>query len=257
MKGAIAGGVGAMVVMGATVALAGTGIGGVFNLGQTNTVNQGSVLTGAETGAGLSLTNTSKAAGATALSLTAAANSPPLVISNSTQIAHLNANYVQGYQRSFLNRVGTASNESLFGLNSTSTEATVTMTAPVRGFVKVEATFIADDAFSSSLCSRCLVEARLHDAGAGTDSPMIVLTLGTGTEAAYASGSLQWVFPAAAGPHSYSLATVQFDTGGPAAIDNPVVTAQFIPFGSTGSVTQLAGAIRQSPGHVVAAPASR
>jgi hypothetical protein len=256
-KGAFAGGVGAMVVMGATVALAGTGIGGVFNLGKTNTVNATSVLTGSEKGAGLSVTNTNTTAGSTPLSLNAAAGHAPFAVSNTAQVAHLNSTFLEGYARTWLNRVGIASNESLVGLNSTETDGTATITAPVAGFVKVQATFVAEDAFSSSLCSRCLVEARLHDEGAGTDSPMSVVTLGTGAAADYASSSLQWVFPAKGGSHSYSLTTVQYDTGGPAQIDNPIVTAQFIPFGSTGSATQLAGAISQSPGHVVGAPATR
>ena len=39
LKGALAGGVGATAVLGATAAFAGSGIGGVFNLGATNTTN--------------------------------------------------------------------------------------------------------------------------------------------------------------------------------------------------------------------------
>jgi hypothetical protein len=38
-RGAIAGGIGAAVVMVASAAMAGTGLGGVFNLGKANTVN--------------------------------------------------------------------------------------------------------------------------------------------------------------------------------------------------------------------------
>src|SRR5712672_1826603 len=124
MKGAVAGGVGAAVVMGATVALAGTGIGGVFNLGHTNTT-----------------------AGSSALSLTAAVGKPTLTVSTNAQIQNLNANLLGGYTKSWLNRAGLYSNESLFGLNATETDGTVAMTAPAAGFVRVEATFIADDAF--------------------------------------------------------------------------------------------------------------
>jgi hypothetical protein len=58
--------------------------------------------------------------------------------------------------------------------------------------------------------------------------------------------SLQWVFSAAKGSRSYSLTTAQSDAGGPADIDNPVLTAQFIPFGSTGSPTSLAGAVHKT-----------
>lgn len=246
-----------MVVMSATVALAGAGIGAVFNLGKTNTVNATSILTGSEPGAGLSVTNTNTAAAATPLSLTAAPGRAPFAVSNATQITHLNSNYVQGYGRSYLNRVGMASHETLFGLTSTATNATVTITAPTAGFVKVEATFLAEDAFASAACGRCLVLARLHDEGAATDSPVSILSFGTGTSGSYFPASLQWVFSAKSGSHSYSLTTAQSDTGGPADIDNPMVTAQFIPFGSTGSPTQLAGAISTSPRHDIPAPTSR
>ena len=247
MKGAVAGGVGAAVVMGATVALAGTGIGGVFNLGQTNTVNGTSTLTGADAGkAGLSVTNTSTTAGSSALSLTAAVGKPTLTVSNNAQIQSLNASLLGGYSRSWLNRAGLYSNESLFGLNATETDGTVAMTAPAAGFVRVEATFIANDAFSASFCTRCLVEARLHDVTSATDSPMTVATCGNGSSATYVPVTVQWVFPVKPGPHSYSLTTVQYDTGGPFQIDNPVVTAQYIPFGSTGTPTTLAGKVSTS-----------
>lgn len=47
-----------MVVLVAANALAGTGVGGIFNLGQTNSANQTSTLTGASNGAQLQVTNT-------------------------------------------------------------------------------------------------------------------------------------------------------------------------------------------------------
>jgi hypothetical protein len=49
--------------------VAGTGVGGVFNLGQTNTVNALSVLTGSVNRALLVLQNTSRGTSATALDL--------------------------------------------------------------------------------------------------------------------------------------------------------------------------------------------
>jgi len=55
--------VGAIAATG-TVALAGTGIGGIFNLGQANTVNATSSLSGASTGAQLQVTNTGTSTGA-------------------------------------------------------------------------------------------------------------------------------------------------------------------------------------------------
>jgi hypothetical protein len=246
IKGALAGGVGAMAVMGATLALAGTGVGGVFNLGQTNQVNATSTLTGGEGGPGLSIKNTSSAAEATALSLTSAGGHAPLAVNSQGQVANLNSNYLQGYTRSELNRVGLSSNEDLFGIPSTETDRTVTIAAPAAGFVKVEGSLVAEDAFSAAACTRCIVVARLHDDDTGTYSPVSVASFGTGTTGSYASMSLEWVFRAAKGSRSYSLTTAQSDTGGPASIDNPVLTAQFVPFGSTGSPASLAGTLHTS-----------
>ena len=56
--GAVAGAVVAVVVLFGGSALAGTGIGGVFNLGQTNTVNAQTVLTGSSNAGLLEVTNT-------------------------------------------------------------------------------------------------------------------------------------------------------------------------------------------------------
>ncbi|HEX8102196.1 MAG TPA: hypothetical protein VF533_06280 [Solirubrobacteraceae bacterium] len=68
-KGAMAGGVGAAVMTSATAALAGTGIGAVFNLGQTNTVNARSTLDGSVDDAQLAVGNTGTGPSTTALRL--------------------------------------------------------------------------------------------------------------------------------------------------------------------------------------------
>src|SRR3954452_25355109 len=106
VKGAFAGGVGATAVLAATAAFAGTGVGGVFNLGQTNSVNATSTLTGARArGAQLQVTNTSTTAGSTGLSVTAGSGKPLLTVSNTTVNPRLNANLLQGYAASSLGRV--------------------------------------------------------------------------------------------------------------------------------------------------------
>jgi hypothetical protein len=57
-KGIMLGAVVSMLVLVASTAVAGTGIGGIFNLGQSNTVDATSSLSGASTGAQLQVTNT-------------------------------------------------------------------------------------------------------------------------------------------------------------------------------------------------------
>jgi hypothetical protein len=57
-----------------------------------------------------------------------------------------------------------------------------------------------------------------------------------------------WVFPVTSGGHSYSLDTGQVDFGGgPFALHNPVLVAQYVPFGAaTGSQTSLSRASRDA-----------
>jgi hypothetical protein len=94
LRGAIAGGVGAAVVMAATAAMAGTGIGGVFNLGKTNTVDATTALTGSTSGAQLGLTNSGAGP---ALSLKVASGKPPLSVNSSTKVNDLNASMLNGF----------------------------------------------------------------------------------------------------------------------------------------------------------------
>ncbi|MFL5799674.1 MAG: hypothetical protein ACJ77A_17305 [Actinomycetota bacterium] len=93
LRGAIAGGVGAAVVMMATAAMAGSGIGGVFNLGKTNTVNATSALAGSTSGAQLRVTNSGSGP---ALSLNVAAGKPPMTVNSSTKVGNLNAAFLNG-----------------------------------------------------------------------------------------------------------------------------------------------------------------
>lgn len=95
-KGVVLGALTSTLVLTAASALAGTGIGGVFNLGRTNTVNATSSLTGAKAGKMLQVTNTSTGAGATALGLNVAAGKTPFTVNSGTKVANLNADKVDG-----------------------------------------------------------------------------------------------------------------------------------------------------------------
>ena len=57
LKGTVLGAVSAVVILTATAALAGSGVGAVFNLGRTNSVNRQSALVGTATGAMLRVQN--------------------------------------------------------------------------------------------------------------------------------------------------------------------------------------------------------
>jgi hypothetical protein len=76
-KGIVLGAATSMVVFMAASAVAGTGVGGIFNLGQANTVNASTSLSGANGAAGLNVTNTAAAGSGVVGAHTAATGTPP------------------------------------------------------------------------------------------------------------------------------------------------------------------------------------
>jgi hypothetical protein len=241
MKGALAGGVGATAVLAASTAIAGNGIGGVFNLGQTNTVNETTKLTGAKAaGAQLQVQNTSTSGAVTGLSITTPAGKPPITLSNSVLNPRLNAQYLGGMPASGVGRIAMASTENLTGGFPFSTLTTVAITAPARGFVRLEGRVFAWDNNAAAFCSDCELAVRIHDATTGTDSPRSFFIGGAGSHSSGIEVPVSWVFPVTSGAHSYTLDAGQVDfAGGPLSLYNPVLTAQFVPFGGTGSPASL------------------
>ena len=99
MKGALVGAVASSIVMISASALAGTGIGAVFNLGKTNKVNAQTTLTGKVNGKSLQLTNSGSGP---ALGITVRAGKAPLVVSaNAGKAINLNADKLDGHDSSF------------------------------------------------------------------------------------------------------------------------------------------------------------
>src|SRR5436305_8917793 len=89
IRGAAVGGIGAALVMTATTALAGTGVGGVFNLGQSNSVDQRTLLTG-NTPAGnpqLQVTDTLAAGGGALGAQSSSASATARFVNSSTGVA--------------------------------------------------------------------------------------------------------------------------------------------------------------------------
>ena len=92
-KGLMAGVAGAAVVLAITAASNSIGAGTAFILGQTNTVNATSTLTGHTPGPMLKVINSGSG---TALDLHAASGHPPFSVNSATQVANLNASLLGG-----------------------------------------------------------------------------------------------------------------------------------------------------------------
>jgi hypothetical protein len=80
----------------ASVAVAGQGVGGVFNLGVTNTVNAITTLLGTVSGPSLRIDNNSTSTAARALDLQVEQGKPPMTVSSRTRVNNLNADLVDG-----------------------------------------------------------------------------------------------------------------------------------------------------------------
>jgi hypothetical protein len=94
VKGALVGAITASVVMVSAAAWAGTGVGGVFNLGKTNSVNGSTLLIGKTTDKQLKITNTGSGP---ALGLSVAAGKAPLTVNSSAgKATNLNADKLDG-----------------------------------------------------------------------------------------------------------------------------------------------------------------
>jgi hypothetical protein len=152
LKGATVGFVCA-VLGGATVSLAGNGIGGVFNLGVSNSVDAKTTLTGSTATPQLQVTNTNTNAGAAGLGVNSASASPtiaakntaggpaaaitvnagvtPFTVNSQTKVANLNADLIDG-----INSTGFLRNQvplSLTGAASTNGVIVGTNTGTANG----------------------------------------------------------------------------------------------------------------------------
>jgi hypothetical protein len=281
LKGAAVGLVCA-VLGGATVALAGSGINGVFNLGVSNSINGQTKLTGSTSAAQLRVDNTGAASNASGIAVTSASTVAPALVANNgvgapaasfsanagvapftvnstKKVTNLNADMVDGLHVNQImsggGRVAQASQLSLMTIASTDTRATVTLVAPNNGFVLLQGTVIFWDLFS--ICGSCEAAVRVHDVSANVDSPTAYAHL-AGSNGTATTIPVQWVFPVTAGTHQYTLTTGQFaGIGGPADFFNPVLTAEYVPFGYNGTSTLAAEGENTVSTSPVTAPTGR
>jgi hypothetical protein len=126
-----------------SVALAGSGVGGVFNLGKTNTVNAITKLTGSVAGSSLQIFNNSTDAAATAMELRVASGKPPLKVNSTTKVANLNADRLDDKDSTELAPILRAQQDGIANgqLVSGTTEVnSVAIEAPVDGVLMISGT---------------------------------------------------------------------------------------------------------------------
>jgi len=187
---------------------------------------------------------------------------PPVVNARTAQIATnattattattaANATTVGGYAPNALIRAAQATSTYTRDTNefpvtsvfNTSTAlnpvASVVITAPGAGFVVVNATLgvSIEPSATGGTSSNTVGYARLRDTSAastGTLSPLLSTATGNGSQATTLGPT--YIFPVAAGAHSFVLEAQKSGTGTVRVFDG-VVTALFVPFGSGGAAT--------------------
>jgi hypothetical protein len=96
-KGLVVGAIAGGMMLVASAAFAGTGIGAVLNLGATNTVNARTLLQGTTRGQQLRVVNNAATgAGVTGIGIHTAPNEPPLAVDSKTRVINLNADLLDG-----------------------------------------------------------------------------------------------------------------------------------------------------------------
>jgi hypothetical protein len=224
------------------VALVGTAFasapGTVLRMGVTNTITgnylttlQGTVSSWVFQARNNSTVSTSAALlayspfGGVPIDLRAKLGQPPMRVNSNVRVPNLNADRVDYYHASDLGRVARGTGASQAGNGSEQTAAQLTIAAPTQGFVLVS----GSASFNGGGVTRCFSTGYLKSsAGQSPNTRTELISQG--------SLATTYVFPvSAAGTHTFQMQVI---TGCP-TIEDGVITAEFVPFGSTGSSSVL------------------
>jgi hypothetical protein len=135
--------VAALTLATASVAVAGSGVGGVFNLGKTNTVNAITKLVGSVPGASLIIDNNSTDTAATALNLQVEPGKTPMKVNSTTKVANLNADRLDGKDSTELAPILRSQQDGSpggQGVTGTTEVNSVAIQAPVNGVLMISGT---------------------------------------------------------------------------------------------------------------------
>jgi hypothetical protein len=213
--------VGALTVT-STTAFAGTGVGAVFNLGATNTVNASTTLQGATDGQQLRVANPNAGTSATGVSIQTNTARPPLVVSSQTKVAKLNSDLLDGLDSSALQTrvAGTCANGTAIAQINPDGSTTCTTTAIIAIHEDILSNTRATDAFMPaglSVTTDCHVGVGPQPAG---------FTFHAG---ASSGGTLNWMY--SIGANRVNANGAALGAGAPfpvVATTTPRVEGQFI-----------------------------
>jgi hypothetical protein len=219
----------------ASAALAGSGVGGVFNLGKTNTVNAITTLVGSVSGPSLRIDNNSTNSAATALDLQVEPGKTPMKVNSPTKVANLNADRLDDKSAEDLSRVAVMNTAATTEIPADGTPVTyggeLSITAPAAGFVRINGNVTVLDSGCSVGCE-FQAYARHINSGAHSIPQEDEAYTGRG------NAGLDAVFPVNAGENTFDI-RLQRIGGGDGSLFGwwGVLTAEYTPYGSTGTGT--------------------
>jgi hypothetical protein len=236
----------ALTLVMASAAWAGSGVGGVFNLGVTNSVDAITTLVGSVAGPSVRIDNNSTNAAARALDLQVEAGKPPMNVNSTTKVAKLNSDSLDGKSAEQLSRVGQMSTTATLALTTSlqSYGGQLSITAPASGFVRVNGNVTVRNSGCTSGC-QFSAYAR-HIQSNTTFVPAEGEALNT-----FGNASLDGVFPVNAGVNTFDIRLSRFDGTGTLNGWFGMLTGEYTPYGSTGTgVLSASGARASSDGPV-------
>jgi hypothetical protein len=163
----------------------------------------------------------------------------PFTVNSSAKVDHLNADQLDGRSASEFGRTAVAAvisynhdaNDGAF-----TDRAKIDIDAPSDGLMLVTGSTSIDTLVGGATsCNPCLGAIRLRDKINDATGSEQVATFGNGSTEVSTQLATSWVFPVTAGRRTFTLDAV---TTGAAAdqifVDNPTLTALFVPFGPSG-----------------------
>jgi hypothetical protein len=204
----------------ASMALAGTGVGGVFNLGVKNTVNAVTELV-STSGAGpngpmLRVDNNGTGTAATGVEILTEAGKPPMKVNSATKVANLNADRLDGKDSTALPVIMKTNHQQISecdtpNVSNECAPVTVTVPAGKTYHVTVLSSFSATNTSDRATVSYCSAAKSvgffvcLTGTGAGDDISLV----GDDAASATISGDLEATgFGIGVGPRTWTFSTV-------------------------------------------------
>jgi hypothetical protein len=227
----------------AASAIAGSGIGGIFRIGETNTVDANSTLTGATNGPQLSVANTSTGTNAAGIKITTPNSKPPLTVTSSQKAPNLTADLVDGRTADSLARVAYGDDDdSAWNEDARVALRSVTLTAPAAGFVMLSGG--ATPSYSTG-CPFCAVHLRFR-VDSTTDTSTTAATITQTNHTQIVPLSTTATVPVTKGTHTYELIGSWFDVDKmgrqPSVWYDAKLSAQYVPFNGSGGTNPPAKA---------------